>query len=150
MLTISHHFFILQKSQGGHREREHCQNPTNLKFSQTEIKLKISHHLQVNTPHSVMTSKDLMTKFNITIYVLTQSGGPAVRECTTIDTSLHVSLSYDGHVIPLPEWFRHGQNCTVTRFSMLENFASHIKQKGDECSVILKELNNIQYYKPQG
>ena len=32
----------------------------------------------------------------------------------------------------------------------LENFASYIKQKGEECSVILKELNNIQYYKPQG
>ena len=80
----------------------------------------------------------------------TESGAPAVRECITIDTSLHVSLSYDGHVIPLPVWSRHGQNCTVTRFSMLENFASYIKQKGEECSVILRELNNIQYYKPQG
>ena len=44
-----------------------------------------------------------MTEFNITIYVLTQSGAPAVLECITIDTSLHVSLSYDGHVILLPE-----------------------------------------------
>ena len=33
---------------------------------------------------------------------------------------------------------------------MPENFALHIKQKGEECSVILKELNNIQYYKLQG
>ena len=80
----------------------------------------------------------------------TETGAPAVRECITSDTSLHVSLSYYGHVIPLPEWFRHGQNCTVIRFSMLENFESHIKQKGGECSVILKELNSIQYYKPQG
>ena len=104
MLTISHHFFILQKSQGGHREREHCQNPTNLKFSQTEIKLKISHHLQVNTPHSVYDFKRF--DYKVQYYNLcfnTESGGPAVRECTTIDTSLHVSLSYDGHVIPLPE-----------------------------------------------
>ena len=30
---------------------------------------------------------------------------------------------------------------------MLENFALYIKQKGEERSVILKELNNIQYYK---
>ena len=48
-------------------------------------------------PHSVMI------EFNITIYVLTQSGAPVVRECITIDTSLHVSLYYDGHVFPLPE-----------------------------------------------
>ena len=80
----------------------------------------------------------------------TESGAPAVPECITIDTSLHVSLSYDGHVIPLLEWFHHGQNCTVTIFSMLENFVSYIKQKGEECSVILKELNNTQYYKRQG
>ena len=33
---------------------------------------------------------------------------------------------------------------------MLENFASYIDQKGEKCSVILKELNNIQYYKLQG
>ena len=65
-------------------------------------------------------------------------------------TLVYVSLSYDGHVIPLPEWFRHEQNCTVTRFNMLENFASYINQKGEKCSVILKELNNIQYYKLQG
>ena len=32
---------------------------------------------------------------------------------------------------------------------MLENFAPYMKQKGEEWSVILKELNNIQYYKPQ-
>ena len=61
VLTVSHHFLILQKSQGGHREKEYCQNPTNLRFSQTEIKLKISHHLQVNTHYSVMTSENLMT-----------------------------------------------------------------------------------------
>ena len=78
----------------------------------------------------------------------TECSAPAVRECLTIDTSLHVPLSHDGHVVPLPEWFHDGKNCTVTRFSMLENFASYTKQKGGECSVILKELNNIQYYKP--
>ena len=32
---------------------------------------------------------------------------------------------------------------------MLKNFASHIKEKGEELSVIFKELNNVQYYKPQ-
>ena len=74
-----------------------------------------------------------------------ESGAPAVCECITIDTSLHISLSYDRHVIPLPEWFRHRQKCTITRFRMLRNFVSYIKQKVEECSVTLKELNNIQY-----
>ena len=32
----------------------------------------------------------------------------------------------------------------------LKIFVSYIKQKGEECSVILKELNNTQYYKRQG
>ena len=35
----------------------------------TETKLKTSHHLQVNTPHSVMTSRVLITEPNITVYV---------------------------------------------------------------------------------
>ena len=79
----------------------------------------------------------------------TESGAPAVHPCITIDTSLHFSFSYDGYAIRLPEWFHHGQSCTVTRFSMLENFVSYIKQKGEKCSVIFKELNGIQYYKCQ-
>ena len=78
------------------------------------------------------------------------TGVPAVRECISIDRNLHVTLTYNGYVIPLPEWFRSGHNCTVTKFSMLENFASYVKQKGEEYSIILKELNDIQHYKPQG
>ena len=33
---------------------------------------------------------------------------------------------------------------------MTESFASYMNQKGEELSVVLKEFNNIQYYKPQG
>ena len=57
-ISISHHFLIIQKSQSGRREKEHCQNFTNLRFAQIEINLKILHHLQVNRLHSVITSKD--------------------------------------------------------------------------------------------
>ena len=133
MLTVSHHFLIiLQKSQGGHQEKEHCQNPTNLSFSQSKIKLKISHHLQVNTPHSIDFKKfdDKVQYYNLCFEI--ESGTPAVCKYIAIDTSLHVSLSYDK------------QHCTATRFLMFENLASYIKQKGEECSIILKELNNIQ------
>ena len=70
-------------------------------------------HSGMNTPQTVMTSRGLMTEFNITIYVLTQSGAPAVRKCITIDTSLHVSLSYEGRysttwvVPPWTKLYRH-------------------------------------------
>ena len=48
-----------------------------------------------------------------------------------------------------PEWFRSGHSCTITRFGMSENFASHVRNKGSEYN-ILKELNHIQHYKPLG
>ena len=75
---------------------------------------------------------------------------PCVHECISIDINLHVSLSYNGHPVPQPEWFRRRRNCTLTRFSMLQNLASHIKQIGEERSIILKELNERQHFKPQG
>ena len=109
MLTVNHHFLILQKFQGRLREKEHCQNPMNFRFSQTEIKLKISHHLQVNTPHSVMTSKVWWQSSILQFTFWHRDWCSNVRECITIDTSLHVSLSYDGHVIPLLEWFHNVQ-----------------------------------------
>ena len=92
----------------------------------------------------------MITEFNITTYALTQKLVLLLYTnlAVTIETSLHITLSYDEHVIPLREWLRHGQNCNLTRFSMLENFLSYIKQKLEEWSVTLKELDNIQYHKP--
>ena len=72
----------------------------------------------------------------------TSTGVPAVHECVTISKDLHVSLAYNG--------FRSGHNFTITRFGMLENFASHVRNKGSEYDIILKELNHIQHYKPLG
>ena len=63
---------------------------------------------------------------------------------------MHVKLTFQGFSIPLPDWFRIGHNCTVNRFSMLENFVSHIKNRSDSFSTLLSELNSIQNYKPQG
>ena len=94
--------------------------------------------------------KDLVTEFNITTYALRQKLVLLLYTnlAITIDTSLHTTLSNDEHVIPLCEWLRHGKNCILTKFSMLGNFLSYIKQKLEEWGVTLKELNTIQYHKP--
>ena len=46
---------------------------------------------------------------------------PSVTDSITIDESLHVSLAYQGDHVPLPQWFRSGHNCKLSRFSILEN-----------------------------
>ena len=60
-----------------------------------------------------------------------ETGIPAVDECISIDGNLHIRLSYHSLVIPLPQLFRCGHNCTLTNFSMLENFVSNPRNKGD-------------------
>ena len=60
-----------------------------------------------------------------------ETGIPAVHECIIVDRNLHVCLSYHSLVIPFPQWFRYGHNCTLTKFSMLENFVSYRRNKGD-------------------
>ena len=79
-----------------------------------------------------------------------QTGIPTVLECISINKELQVNLTYKGYSIPLPEWFRSGHSCKLTRFSMLENFASYVRNKGTEFNGILEELNNIQFYQPKG
>ena len=46
------------------------------------------------------------------------SGIPAMHECISVDGLLHITLSYRGYHIPLPKWFRTGNNCTLHRKSM--------------------------------
>ena len=60
-----------------------------------------------------------------------ETGILAVHECIIVGRNLHVCLSYHSLVIPLPQWFRYGHNCTLTKFSMLENFVSYLRNKGD-------------------
>ena len=78
-----------------------------------------------------------------------KSGFPRFYECISIDKELHVKLTFQGFSIPLPDWFHIGHNCTVNRFSMLEIFVSHIKNRSDSFTTILSELNSTQHYKPQ-
>ena len=63
----------------------------------------------------------------------------AVHECISADRNLRVRLSYHGLVIPLPQWFRYEHNWTLTKFSMLENFVSYLRNKG----AVLIELSKL-------
>lgn len=75
---------------------------------------------------------------------------PAVKESISIDSNLHVSLSYCGFHVPLPSWFRSVHGCKLSRRSMLENFPPYIKSKGKEMNPILQEINKMQHYKAKG
>ena len=62
-----------------------------------------------------------------------KAGIPAVSKCISVDKNLPVHLSYHGLVIPLLQWLWYEHNWTLTKFSMLENFVSYLRNKGD-CS----------------
>ena len=40
---------------------------------------------------------------------------------------IQVQLQCDGNLLQLPQWFIHGHNAKLTRFSMLENFQNYIQ-----------------------
>ena len=73
-----------------------------------------------------------------------------VKEQISIDSELHVSLSFCGFHVPLPEWFRKAHACKLTRRSMLENFPAYMREKGEVMNPILQEMNELQHYKRKG
>ena len=69
------------------------------------------------------------------------------HEQIRIDNDLHVKLFYKGSPVPLPEWFRKGRDCRLTRKSMLQNLPNYVKMEGEQTSHIFKELKEIQFQK---
>ena len=65
---------------------------------------------------------------------------PEVTDCVRVDRDLHVKLFYKGSPLPLPQWFRHGRDCRLTRKSMMQNFPNYIKLEGEQTFSILEEL----------
>lgn len=64
-----------------------------------------------------------------------------IKECIHIDQNLHIQPKCNGSPILLPQWFIHGHNAKLTRFSMLENSPNYIKNVMEEqLYSILKEL----------
>ena len=64
-----------------------------------------------------------------------------MMECISVNKELQVNLTCKGYSIPLSE---SSHSCKLTRLSMLENFASHGRNKGTEFNGILEKLYNIQ------
>ena len=52
---------------------------------------------------------------------------PEVTGCIQVDSELHVILFYKGCSVSLPQWFRRGQYCRLSRKSMLGNFLLYLE-----------------------
>ena len=57
-----------------------------------------------------------------------------------VDESLYVELFYKGCSVPLPQWFRSGHNCTLTRKSMFENLAANLRNQAEIHFLVFEEL----------
>ena len=51
---------------------------------------------------------------------------PMIHESIVVNENSHVSLSYLGYHVPLPEWFRSVRGCKLSEKSMLEKFPPHL------------------------
>ena len=72
---------------------------------------------------------------------------PEVTECVRVDRDLHVKLFYKGSPLPLPQWFRQGKNCCLTRKSMMQNFPNYIRLEVEQTFNILEELKELKFKK---
>ena len=72
---------------------------------------------------------------------------PEVTECIKIDKELHVKLFFKGCPVLLPQWFRQGTDCRLTRKSMLENFPVYLRTYADNHSSIFEELLQYRFTK---
>ena len=59
--------------------------------------------------------------------IIEPSNAPKIVASIVIDSKMHVKLFKDSAPVPLPEWFRHGTNCTLKNKGTLENFPAYIR-----------------------
>ena len=89
-------------------------------------------------------------KKNVAFYKIefSEKRGPEVTECIKIDKKLDIKLFFKGCPEPLPQWFRQGTDCRLTRKSMLENFPVCLRTSyADNHSLIFEELLQYRYKK---
>ena len=80
--------------------------------------------------------------------ILNELHVPEVTACIQVDDKLHVKLFLRSSPVPLPQWFRYGQNCKLTSRSMLENFLPYLESQTENFS-IFDELTKRQFKKNQ-
>ena len=86
---------------------------------------------------------------HIVYYRMVESdlGASEVIECIRVDRDLHVKLFFRGSPLPLPQWFRHGTNCTLQNKSTLNNFPPSIRNEGEKSADIFDELSQLRFKK---
>ena len=72
---------------------------------------------------------------------------PEVTDCIRVEKNLHVKLFYKGSPLSLPEWFRHGRNCCLSRKSMMENFPVYFQSQAEIFSSVFDELREYKFNK---
>ena len=70
---------------------------------------------------------------------------PEVTDCVRVDRDLHAKLFYKSSPLPLPQRFRHGRDCRLTRNDMMQNFQSYIKSEGEQTFNVLEELKELKF-----
>ena len=65
-----------------------------------------------------------------------------IDECISIKYDLHIRLTYHCLFLSLLKWSSYGHNCTLIRYSILENFASYAKSKGGDYKENQKNWTN--------
>ena len=85
----------------------------------------------------------------VTFYKIefSEKRAPEVTKCIKVDTELHVKLFFKGCPVPLPQWFRQGTDCCLTRKSMLENFPVYLRTYTDNDSSIFEKLFQYRFTK---
>ena len=68
-----------------------------------------------------------------------------VTDCVRVDRDL--KLFYKGLPLPLPQWFRHGRDCHLTKKSMMQNFLNYIRLEGEQTLNILEEPKELKFKK---
>ena len=61
-----------------------------------------------------------------------------------IDSELLVQPFFKGAPVPLPQWFRHGRDCRLSRKSMLKDFPAYLQSRKDMYSSVFEELHHTR------
>ena len=70
---------------------------------------------------------------------------PEVTGCIQVDSELHVKRFCKGCSVPLPQGFHQGQDCRLSRKSMLGNFPLYLESYIENISPIFDELQKHMF-----
>ena len=76
---------------------------------------------------------------------------PTIYECIRVDDQMHVKLYHHESPLPLPQWFRKGNDCILRSVTQVENFPVYIGAAGNYLAMeILHEVNKNRLKKKNG